>query len=112
LLKKRVCVYISEAAWKQFIEVCKREGEAASNKLDKWIQRYVQIHRPGNPQLLLNTFLKPTAPSPVKVACKYIRGALSDGRVYCTRGGGGMWIKGLKCYSCPENWLRKKSILY
>jgi len=81
------------------MEICRREGEAASYKIEKWIQHYVQMYRLGNPQILLETFLEPAAPSPVKVACNYIRGAGSDGAVYCTKDSGGLWIQGLKCYN-------------
>ena len=43
-------------AWKEFLEITKREGENASTKLTKFIVNYVETHGPGNPQTLMSSF--------------------------------------------------------
>ena len=53
-------IYIDEEfipIWKAFKEICKREDESISQKIRGMIARYVAVHRKGNPQLLLATFI-------------------------------------------------------
>jgi hypothetical protein len=51
-------------------------------------------------------YAKPESPQPMRVLCARLDGALSDGRVHCQRAG--MWVPGVRCYSCEDNRLRKK----
>ena len=44
--------------WKEFLAICEREGESASKKLEAYISKYVDRHRHGNPQTLIETFDK------------------------------------------------------
>ena len=42
--------------WKQFLMICKREGENASKKLRDYIKDYVFKHGEGNPQTTISSF--------------------------------------------------------
>jgi len=42
--------------WKDFMRICKREGSSASEKLSSYIEQYVIVHAPGNPQTLIPSF--------------------------------------------------------
>lgn len=46
-----------ERILKLFDEICEREGSSRSDKLRAFIARFVAVHEPGNPQLLLETFI-------------------------------------------------------
>ena len=43
-------------AWREFVEITRREGENASTKLTQFILNYVSMHGPGNPQTLMSSF--------------------------------------------------------
>jgi len=104
--KKRCCIYIFEEDWKSFLKICNREGVNASIKLNEFIKFYIQQHSNGNPQLLMTHYVKPEESVPMRVLCLYCQGAISGGEVYCQRLG--MWVKGIRCYSCKHNRLKKK----
>ena len=42
--------------WKDFKRICKREGSSASEKLTGYIEQYVIVHAPGNPQTLIPSY--------------------------------------------------------
>ena len=42
--------------WKDFLRICKREGSSASEKLTGYVEQYVEVHRPGNPQTLMPSY--------------------------------------------------------
>lgn len=42
--------------WDDFKRICKREGSSASEKLTSYVEQYVIIHAPGNPQTLIPSF--------------------------------------------------------
>ena len=105
MVKKRLCIYILEEVWKDFLQICKREGMNGSQKLEMFMQTYNQEHKVGNPQLLIVHYVKPEQPQPMRVLCVFCQGATSDGRVFCQKKE--MWIGGVKCYSCKFNKLRK-----
>lgn len=44
--------------WEEFVKICQREGSSASKKLREFIQAYVQAHSHGNPQALLDGYVK------------------------------------------------------
>jgi hypothetical protein len=92
-----------------FNEIAKREAgpRGRSGVLVKAMAEYNQRHGSGNPQTHLTTFLDSLAVGPMKVLCNYLRGATSEGRVFCQKKGP-MWIQGVNCYSCSNNQLRKK----
>ena len=104
--KKRTTFYLEPNLLQKFKEICIRENVPMTNKVEDWIRQYVQLHLPGNPQLLMTHYVKPDEPSPLRVLCLYCQGALTDGRVFCQRAGG-MWIPGIRCYSCKHNGLRR-----
>ncbi len=91
-----------------FYEIARREAGSRgfSTTLIKAIEEYNQRHELGNPQHKLTPYIDENAPSPMKVLCLHLNGAMSDGTVHCSRAG--MWIKSLRCYTCPKNQLRKK----
>ncbi len=103
--KKRTSFNIAEATLKQFKEICIREGETESGKIEKFMTHYNQAHSNGNPQLRISVYAKPEEPSPMRVLCDFIRGATSEGQVNCRRKGS--WFQGIACYSCEKNQLRK-----
>ena len=91
----------------EFREIAKREAGSRgfSQVLIKAMAEYNKRHRIGNPQLLITNYVKSEEPTPMRVLCLYCQGALSNGEVFCQRKG--MWIKGIRCYSCKHNRLRK-----
>ena len=103
---KRTTFYCSRFLLKDFKKIVAAEGENVSEKIRKFMQAYVEEHKPGNPQLKMIHYVKSEEQQPMKVQCDYIRGALSNGQVFCRRKG--MWIPGVTCYSCPKNWMGKK----
>jgi hypothetical protein len=42
--------------WKQLIKIAKREGKSASELLQDYVEHYVSLHAPGNPQTLMSSF--------------------------------------------------------
>jgi hypothetical protein len=78
------------------------KSEAHLRALDLLVQKYGE----GNPQLKLPSYLPNVENSPMRVLCSFCQGALKDGHVFCQKVGG-MWIPGIRCYSCPKNRLRK-----
>ena len=36
--------------------ICRREGSSGSEKLTEFIRRYVEVHAPGNPQTVMNSY--------------------------------------------------------
>jgi hypothetical protein len=36
--------------------ICRREGSSGSEKLMEFIRRYVEVHAPGNPQTVINSY--------------------------------------------------------
>ncbi|HEX9261568.1 MAG TPA: hypothetical protein VF893_03485, partial [Candidatus Bathyarchaeia archaeon] len=73
----------------------------------KAIEEYVENHEEGNPQLKLTPYVDEKAASPVLVLCNFLDGAGSNGKIHCRHSG--MWMKGLRCYPCQHNRLRKTS---
>ena len=104
--KVRTNIYLEKTVHDTFKQICKREGEAMSVKIEKYIRQYNQAHSAGNPQLKISVYAKPEESQPMRVLCLFVDGALSDGRVHCRKAG--MWLAGVRCYSCDLNRLRKK----
>jgi hypothetical protein len=95
-------------AFNKGLQAFRIHGQSASRSICGFVIRYGQVHGKGNPQLLMETFAKPDAPSPIRVLCwNNLAGATNEGQVYC-RKHGGTWTQGIKCYTCPDNQLRKK----
>jgi hypothetical protein len=95
--------------FKKGLDAFRIHGGSASKKICEFVIRYGEVHGKGNPQLVMETFTNADAPSPVRVLCwSNLAGVTNEGKVYC-RKHGGTWIQGVKCYSCPNNQLRKKS---
>jgi hypothetical protein len=42
--------------WRKFLSICRREGSSGSERLTEFIRRYVEVHAPGNPQTVMNSF--------------------------------------------------------
>ena len=59
-MKKRICIYIESVIHDTFKEICIREGESISEKLQTFMTRYTAVHSLGNPQTMLNSFTSPT----------------------------------------------------
>ena len=94
---------------KIFKEIAKREAgfKGFSKTLVKAIKEYIEKHGEGNPQLKIASYLPDVKKGPIRVLCwSGLAGATSEGQVYCRRAG--VWIQGIRCYSCPDNKLRKK----
>ncbi len=105
--KTRTNIYAAKATLKKFKEICKREGVAMSNKIEAFMLHYVQAHSNGNPQLTISAYAKPEEPQPMRVLCLHLDGAVTEGQVHCKKAG--MWVPGIRCYSCDKNRLRKKN---
>jgi len=81
------------------------DGLSFSKLAEKALKEYLQRHPLPNPQLLMEYYVKPEKPQPLRVLCPYCQGALSNGEVYCQKSG--LWVKGIRCYSCRFNRLRR-----
>lgn len=104
--KTRTNLYLDQRVQDGFKAICNREGVTMSAKVEKFMNQYNQAHSNGNPQLKISTYAKVDEPSPLRVLCDFLNGALSDGQVHCRRRG--LWLKGLSCYSCEKNQLRNR----
>ncbi len=91
----------------KFCEISRREAGSRgfSEVLVKALEEYIKNHEEGNPQLKLTPYIDEKAPSPAYVLCLFIDGVTSSGKIHCRKAG--MWIKGLRCYPCQNNRLRK-----
>ncbi|MCW4044780.1 MAG: hypothetical protein NWE94_04610 [Candidatus Bathyarchaeota archaeon] len=91
----------------KFCEIARREAGSRgfSEIAVKAIEEYVKNHEEGNPQLKLTTYIDDKTQSPVSVLCLFLDGAASNGEIHCRKAG--MWIKGIRCYPCKNNRLRK-----
>ena len=101
----RTSLYLKRKILVKFKENCKREGESMSGKVEAFMFHYNQAHSNGNPQQKISVYANPEEPQPMRVLCLFLNGALSNGKIHCRRAG--MWIPGVRCYSCEENSLRK-----
>ena len=57
-MKTRSTIYIEPSAWKEFKQICNREGESMCEKIESWILQYNDRHRKGNPQLRIDYTLR------------------------------------------------------
>lgn len=103
--KKRTTIYVTPGVDEDFQKICDREGKSKSEKLEEFMAEYITKHKPGNPQLTMLPYVKPEEAQPMRVYCERLRGAMTDGRVFCQDKG---WIGGIACYSCRRNEMRKK----
>jgi len=60
LSKKRICLYIEQNLWREFKKICSREDMKMSRKITGFVARYVAVHMKGNPQLMLDPFIRET----------------------------------------------------
>ena len=73
LIRIRICVYVcvggfplsrrrrefygpGDELWRKFLMIYRRERSSGSEKLNEFIMRYVEVHAPGNPQTVLNSY--------------------------------------------------------
>lgn len=54
--KVRTTLYFENPTYREFKQICKREGEAVSGKIEDFMKRYIAAHSEGNPQLRLEKF--------------------------------------------------------
>ena len=54
--RKRVFYGPGDELWRRFLSICRREGSSGSERLTDYIRRYVEIHGPGNPQTVMNSY--------------------------------------------------------
>jgi len=64
-------VAVDPKLWKKFMEICRREKESASSKIQWWIAEYVRQHEPGNPQLRLDRILAGEPRPGVPPKCRF-----------------------------------------
>jgi hypothetical protein len=89
--------YVDETfmpVWNEFKLICFREGESASGKIREFIERYVMVHSEGNPQMLIEKFMKDIP----QQECFFCRGHFPDLRKV-------EYVSGLvapTCQSCLE----------
>lgn len=95
--------YIDPNVHRDFKEICSREDESMTSKLEAWVRLYVQQHKKGNPQLMLPEFM-PHKARPF-VLCNMLDG-FKEGEVHCQRRG--LWVDAKECYGCERNRLRRK----
>lgn len=57
---KRLATFsLSEAKHKKFKEICAREGVAMGDKIDEFMQKYIEVHGEGNPIYSLDKYADP-----------------------------------------------------
>ena len=100
--------WVDKEEWNIFIKNCKREGTNANREIRKFILHSNETKR--NPSVKLDVFLPENVESPMKVVCLYLAGATHEGEVLC-RKKGSRWIKGIECYRCEHNQLKKSKQL-
>ena len=100
--KKRTTFYFEPNLHNEFKEICRREGIPMTQKHEEWERHYVQLHKEGNPQQMLEVFLPEKAKA--RVLCNWLDGS-RQGEVHCRKKG--MWIDAKQCYGCKNNRLRK-----
>ena len=54
--RKREFYGPGDELWRRFLSVCRREGSSGSERLTEYIRRYVEVHAPGNPQTVMNSY--------------------------------------------------------
>ena len=54
--RKREFYGPGDELWRKFLSVCRREGSSGSERLTGYIRRYVEVHAPGNPQTVMNSY--------------------------------------------------------
>jgi hypothetical protein len=54
--KKYIFYGPSEELWRRFLYICRRKGSSGSERLTEFIRRYVEVHAPGNPQTVMNSY--------------------------------------------------------
>ena len=86
----------------EFKKICQREDEPMTTKIEGWMRQYVQLHKQGNPQLMMEVFLPEKAKA--RVLCSWLDGS-REGEVHCRKKG--LWVDAKQCYVCKFNRLRK-----
>ena len=46
------------ATWEKFLEICSREGQSASGLIRIWVENYVRLKDPENPQPPLTAYIE------------------------------------------------------
>lgn len=72
-------IYVADhqkRTWQDFKEICRREGKSPSKKILAWIQKYVDLHRHGNPQTLMFRWLREEARRELKLAGRPVVGSV------------------------------------
>jgi len=56
--RRSACNFYGPArrVWEDFMRICRREGSSASEKLTGYVEQYVMVHAPGNPQTLIPSY--------------------------------------------------------
>ena len=54
--RKREFYGPGDELWKKFLSICRREGSSGSERLTEFVRRYVEVHGPGNPQTVMNSY--------------------------------------------------------
>jgi len=52
-------------------ELAERDGLSLSEKILEAIKEYVEVHYPGNPQVCLDSVMKPDAPKPLRLQAMF-----------------------------------------
>jgi hypothetical protein len=54
--RKQEFYSLGDELWRKFLSICRREGSSGSEVLTELIRRYVEVHAPGNPQKVMNSY--------------------------------------------------------
>lgn len=93
----RSTIYISDILWTDFKEICEREGEKMSKKIEAFIADYVMVHKKGNPQMMLASFTEEK-----KDGCQFAERKRS-GQTFC--GLNKYWMLESECTKCEKRVL-------
>jgi len=93
----RSTIYISDILWNDFKEICDREGESMSEKIEDWVKNYVAVHKKGNPQMMLESFTEEK-----KEGCKFAERQRGE-QTFC--GLKEYWMLPSECAKCEKKVL-------
>jgi hypothetical protein len=98
-MKIRTTLYLSKGFHKDLKDVCYREGVSMSEKVEALCQPYVETHKTGNPQTMLEHATLPKG-VPLYRSCIKSNKELHRGEFYCQRYS--TWRRPNRCDKCGD----------
>lgn len=100
--KKYAHIYLREAfipTWETFKKICKREGKNINQHILEFVFEYVERHKDGNPQTILD-FASERKCLPRYKVCVWSKGFIRDGLFKCNHPRQSQWYGPKICDEC------------